>query len=404
MLLSYHCETIGLLADGRLCNWIAEALDLEPDVIGNEIATAKSFKYADPFIVLTHDLRVLIYTSNGIPRSRFSDASLFIDITSTLHEVIGEEIITEVLAFKEFRYQVRFAIATKRSFSTFTVRYPYNGFASEIKVAITSTYTLSSDINLIRTDHCRGFIRTDDGSMYALPCPFDLERFDWAAIDCDPYLVDIDNAESICEIGFNRDSAVFLRDDGSVQVYASPDCMRAVILPHGTHIIKAVVRDNDAFYLAADGTCYYDTFVIYHSERVLKVTDPPVPIRSLIHKYVEDIYVLSPYLLVQHDGLKLSALVIDSWIDLAFIEGTYEPISLDYFDDKCVVDIIKPYHKIFVVTDDGRVYDLELPDTSKFNPRARVCVTELPFFNDNPLAISSSPTNIRSARSILKLY
>lgn len=49
MLLRYHCETIGLLADGRLCNWIIEALDMATDVIGNEIAMVRAFKYADPY-------------------------------------------------------------------------------------------------------------------------------------------------------------------------------------------------------------------------------------------------------------------------------------------------------------------------------------------------------------------
>ena len=192
-------------------------------------------------------------------------------------------------------------------------------------------------------------------------------------------------------------------------------CPSKLIIGSNEHTHYIIAQENQIFFTTDSGLCYHLDMHTQPDDENKK----PVLLQYLTDYFVENVFILSNYVVIQHDGSKLSLLLIKyepvmrrfaraleglpeepvrGFIDLTYEQGE-TPIALPFFDDKDIISVSQTHAHIYFTTSTGQVYYCSSSD-SMTDPKIEL----IPFFNDRPIAVKSTATGIRSARNIVKSH
>lgn len=393
MIHQRYKVALTLLADGTICRWMPNT---EPEIMCRDTVSVMK--------VCSDTLTVAALTTDGRFLIAFREAEVLEDRTTYVRQILGcdsSDILKDL-----YIYDCSIAINTDSKLSIIRMPPGMDTVVNDITELETSVYRIPSSINLISFDNGHGFLRTDDNCLYSMGSnwPYRLGTLYQPEAYKKLWMPNFDHTSSISEIVCGSTFSLFLMKNGCVYSESTAiggpghKCDGDYCLlkfPEGVRIAKIAVRYMLLMFVSICGQCYYIN-LLHDRARVKPKGFIPVKLDALAGYFVENLFVCDEFIFVLHDGGKVCLL----WLDLpGRTRQRLSPnqdgiISLQFFDDKCVVSITQMDSLLYFVTSDGSVYYSNL-DTIDFEPY------KIPFFDSNPIAIENHALGIRSALSVL---
>lgn len=407
MLQRWYTGFAATLVDGDVCLFEDDPPGLSPRPYHQEsVITALACQHGGIQVVRTYDHHFLVSRSPAGKRT---------DITDMIRDAFDTEpssIADEIFACKKY-----VVVRTSRVLCMI-------GFDSKTGAfVIAQKLELESDIDLVSFDWGHGFVRTIDGTLRSFgklnhynTRGFDLSMRSASFSVC---TVAFSDTAHIAKIVCGPSCSLILMNDGKVygegKGHESPfvDWSRRgfcpVIFPDHVCIIKIAINCNNIIYTSSDGSCYYGTTTGAGGISEDKCLHP-VLVETLSGYFVENVFVLDECVIVQYDGSKLCVLPMRQGHDRCYDTWYYlhyscllarEPIPISFFDDKNVIKVVQLKHRIGFVTEEGGMYEsvFESYYSSKLTVDS-LNINEVPFFENNPIAVQSPMQKIPSALSI----
>lgn len=392
MIQNCDTEALGLLADTRVCGWYASFQGAEPVIMVDSAIIVKACHRTEFCVVLTHDGRILARTRPG---------SHLVDITSSLPDGLGQELLDDGTEIHVFTYTI--TIKTRCRVCFLDARPPNYGVYKEdehINVVRAGSYTFPSGINLAGFGSGHGFVRTNDNYLYIIDSDSSHSK------GCQ--LVDIADPEHIREIITDTWYTLLIMKDGTARTCGLFDnrswflrtsgSFVKIEFPDEVSVAKIINRKPQIFFITTEGQCYY----VNADAPGLK----PVLIGALVGYYVEDVFIAGRHVIVLHDGCKVCLLNLISsitetctanMIDPNEMSGEKLPEPLLFCNDKGIISVQHVGVWIYFTTSEGHVY-YHRSWTLTCDSHLR----EIPFFTDNPIMVESRAARIGSAANTLR--
>lgn len=429
MIKSWASNVIAQLADGRTVRWKDGRLIKPIDALqGNNALTTlpngltvrhggtkpisntesviaiKTCPRRKIVLMLTHDHHILLESeaSRGL-----------VDITSLVHMLLNVPKADAEYSIKELRVAGETAVARSEHRICAIIITGYAASNGKL-VADTHTYSLQSPITKFGCCYGRGYVVTEDNklSMIGNDVYYEDNTMRNSPHISSPIEIDFANVAGIREIICGYVFGLLLMNDGSVyarglgprtgEVCNKP--FSQVLFPYSDSITKIVTDGTKIIYITLEGTCYYtDIRVRPYPGASDSLCLHPSPLQSLYGRFVTGAFILDHFIVFQYDTDKLclmylytQAYPVESQLAFSYQTGAMSPIDIPFYDDKGIVSIVQADGFVYFTTSEGYVYQTESGFIHCDHSMVRV-----PFFDENPVAVSDAASTIPSALSVL---
>ena len=388
-----------LLADGRVCKWKNTDPDRRINVIDCEsVIAVQQNSNKDIFLLMTSNYHFLLCDDGSEPE----------DISDLVYKAIRIRAVDAANVIEEFAIAwSTVAVRTDKQVGVVTLREVWR----RSKTNPVTTFAFKASIDLFSYHGRCGFVRTVRNKLYLIQgYQKGRTKIPDNILACDPIEIMFPDPENIREIICTGLYALFLMQDGSVYscdftdttwyTLKSIEAFVRVEIPKGECVTKIVNYGLGSVYITHEGRCYYSDSDSYVHPRLFG---------SLIGRFVTDVYIYMFVFVIRYDDGKLCCLPLYprnalgkkcKHTDLirTFVNGSAQPVDLPFFDDKDIVSAVETDKSVHFVTSDGQVYQSAGEIFTK-----DCAITEIPFFIENPVAVTRADHTrmIPSAQSVL---
>ena len=397
MIQNCNNDILVHLADLSVCWCDGASMRLNPKATAGSTLIIKACHETGFYVSLTHDGLLLAGTHLlHVPT----------DITTSLPQTARIELLEEGTEIHILDCVI--TVKTLHTVSFITIGYPKSMTDKHVSIASSITHEFPSGITSSGFGYKHGFVRTNDNNLHML-------NGDNVWKHPTSRRLEFINPENIQEIITDIWYTLFIMKDGSVRscglfgahnwhpgqyAYDDDKLFELIRFPHEISVAKAINHNHHIFFITTEGQCYYINDNVRESSIVL--------IQALSSYYVENVFVLEDYVIIQHDGNKLCRLSLSTTnytygcakaysIDSCYIKGTWKPTALPFFDNKSIVTVKEIRRRIYYISEEGKMYW-----RNYLYLGTRDSYEELSYFAENPIMVECKTAAIRSAQSSLR--